>query len=122
MLLKRWLTTSSPPAAQPNEGDHPMNEVIKGKCWHCAQELQAVDYGRETNCQSCAKPTRVCRNCRWYAPSRPNQCDETAADRVMEKEKANFCELFEPTLSPLSDNQNTSDDALRQAAEDLFKF
>ena len=99
-----------------------MNDSIKGKCWHCGQELQTADYGRETNCRNCGKPTRACRNCRWYAPGRPNQCEEPAVERVMDKEKPNFCELFEATLEPRSDEKDTSDEAMRQAAEDLFKF
>jgi hypothetical protein len=98
-----------------------VNDLIKGKCWHCNHELQSVDYGREANCLSCGKPTRVCRNCRWYAPSRPNQCEEPGVERVLEKEKANFCELFEPSMTPLSDGAPSSEDVLRQAAEDLFK-
>ncbi len=98
-----------------------MNDGVKGKCWHCAHELKIADYGREAGCLSCGKPTRVCRNCRWYAPSRPNQCEEPRVERVLEKEKANFCELFEPTMEPLTDKASASDDALRQAAEDLFK-
>ena len=99
-----------------------MNDLIKGKCWHCAQELQAADYGRETNCLNCGKPTRVCRNCRWYAPGRPNQCEEPAAEPVPDKEKPNFCELFEATQEPRSSEQGASAAAMRQAAEDLFKF
>ncbi|MCG7901681.1 MAG: hypothetical protein JAY99_09890 [Candidatus Thiodiazotropha lotti] len=98
-----------------------MNNLIKGKCWHCGHELQTADFGREAGCLSCGKPTRVCRNCRWYAPSRPNQCEEPSVERVLDKEKANFCELFEPTLVPLSEKANRSEDSLRQAAEDLFK-
>ncbi|MBT3046599.1 MAG: hypothetical protein G8D61_09400 [gamma proteobacterium symbiont of Ctena orbiculata] len=98
-----------------------MNNVLKGRCWKCAGELEAVDYGRETNCRACGKPTRVCRNCRWYAPSRPNQCEEPMADRVMEKEQANFCGYFEPTADPLGSDSGQSQDDLRQAAEDLFK-
>ncbi|MES9831554.1 MAG: hypothetical protein ABW157_09910 [Candidatus Thiodiazotropha sp. LLP2] len=98
-----------------------MNDLTKGKCWHCGQVLQSMDFGRETNCTACGKPTRVCRNCRWYAPSRPNQCEEPAVERVLEKEKSNFCELFEPTFNPLTDDTIKPDDALRQAAEDLFK-
>lgn len=99
-----------------------MNDLIKGKCWHCGHDLESADYGRETNCTVCNKPTRVCRNCRWYAPSRPNQCEEPAVERVLEKEKPNFCELFEPTATPLAENRNSSAESLRQAAEDLFKF
>jgi hypothetical protein len=99
-----------------------MNDLVKGKCWHCGHDLESADYGRETNCITCNRPTRVCRNCRWYAPSRPNQCEEPAVERVLEKEKPNFCELFEPTSTPLSENTKSSEESLRQAAEDLFKF
>lgn len=43
------------------------------------------------------------------------------ADRVMDKEKANFCGYFEPTAEIKDNDTHTSQDALRQAAEDLFK-
>ncbi len=98
-----------------------MNEKLNGRCWKCGAELTAAEYGRETNCRACVKPTRVCRNCRWYAPSRPNQCEEPMADRVMDKERANFCGYFEATADPLGGDAGESQDALRQAAEDLFK-
>ena len=98
------------------------SEAIAGKCWHCGADLYSADYGRETDCRSCGKSTRVCRNCRWYAPERPNQCEEPMAERVMEKTKANFCGYFEPTDTPQGDDAQSADDAIRQAAEDLFKF
>ncbi|MCG7865532.1 MAG: hypothetical protein B6D70_12495 [gamma proteobacterium symbiont of Stewartia floridana] len=98
-----------------------MNDLIKGRCWQCGHELQTADYGRESGCLACSKPTRVCRNCRWYAPDRPNQCEEPGVERVLDKEKANFCELFEPTMEPLTEKSTQSEDSLRQAAEDLFK-
>jgi hypothetical protein len=97
------------------------SETIVGKCWHCGAELQSVDYGRESNCRSCDKPTRVCHNCRWYAPDRANQCEEPMAERVLDKTRANFCDFFEPTATPHGTSDNGSNDALRQAAEDLFK-
>jgi hypothetical protein len=97
------------------------SESIVGKCWHCGAELQNADYGRESNCRSCTKPTRVCRNCRWYAPDRANQCEEPMAEPVLDKIRANFCDYFEPTTAPDGNDGNNSDHALRQAAEDLFK-
>lgn len=96
-------------------------EEIAGNCWHCGVELQLIDYGREMECRGCGKATRVCRNCRWYAPARPNQCEEPMAERVLEKTRANFCGYFEPTTKPQDEGTTTSDEALRQAAEDLFK-
>jgi hypothetical protein len=43
-------------------------------------------------------------------------------ERVLNKERANFCDLFDPTMKPVSTNRRGEDsDALRKAAEDLFK-
>ncbi|MCU7845983.1 MAG: hypothetical protein KZQ93_19285 [Candidatus Thiodiazotropha sp. (ex Monitilora ramsayi)] len=98
-----------------------MSETIIGKCWHCGADLKSSDYGRENSCLKCGKPTRVCRNCRWYAPSRANQCEEPMAEAVMDKTKANFCNYFEATDEQNADQQQTAAEDLRKAAEDLFK-
>lgn len=98
-----------------------MSNPIQGICWNCGHDLTAADYGRETYCHGCTKPTRSCRNCRHYAPGRPNDCIEPMTEPVLEKERANFCELFEPTDRPAGDGSNTAGDDLVKAAEDLFK-
>jgi hypothetical protein len=89
-----------------------------GNCWHCGQELGKHDLGRESLCLGCHKPTRVCRNCRWYAPGATNDCNEPMAERVMEKTQANFCELFEAKHQQASGNAS---DKLKNAADALFK-
>jgi len=98
-----------------------MSDEIRGLCWHCGCGLRAADYGRETSCPGCGRPTRACRNCRHYAPGRPNECLEPMVERVLEKERANFCELFEPGRPAATAGLAPSDDALRKAAEELFK-
>lgn len=97
-----------------------MNNTVIGKCWHCGIELGAADYGRETHCLACGKATRVCRNCRWYDPGRANQCQEPMAEKVQDKERANYCEFFEPTTDITASGSPAASDH-RQAAEDLFK-
>ena len=97
-----------------------MGTDILGRCWHCGADLGPHDYGRETGCPGCGRPTRVCRNCRWYDSARANACQETRAEPVLEKERANFCEFFEPT-TPAVAAARTPEEALRQAAEALFK-
>lgn len=99
-----------------------MTQTILGKCWNCGADLSPQDYGRETNCIGCGKPTRVCRNCRWYAPGHSNACAEPMAERVLEKERANYCEFFEPTIDTLDSDGKSADEDLRKAAEDLFKL
>lgn len=89
-----------------------------GICWHCGNKLQGADYAREGECPSCRKPTHVCKNCRFYAPGRANDCFEPVAERVADKQRSNFCDYFEPdddTLETKADQE-----ALRAAADDLF--
>lgn len=99
-----------------------MSDEIIGKCWHCGAGLTKVDYGRETACLACGKPTRVCLNCRHFARGRPNDCMEPLAERVLDKTRANFCEHFDPIDRPAAAGSAPSPaDAARQAAEDLFR-
>ena len=92
-----------------------------GHCWHCGEPLGEHDYTRESTCPQCRKYAHVCKNCRFYAPGRPNSCLEPVADPVADKERANFCGYFEPTSPKASDIPSPSPDDLRRAAEDLFK-
>ncbi|MCP3868730.1 MAG: hypothetical protein GY703_11670 [Gammaproteobacteria bacterium] len=99
-----------------------MGTELSGKCWNCSVELGPLDYGREDVCSGCRKPVRVCRNCRWYSPGRPNACEEPMAEEVMDKERANYCGFFEPTTPADKSGDTPSADELKKAAEDLFKF
>ncbi|HEB97860.1 MAG TPA: hypothetical protein ENI96_15685 [Sedimenticola thiotaurini] len=99
---------------------NPTDDIL-GRCWHCGAGLGPHDYGRETGCPGCGRPTRVCRNCRWYDTSRANACQEYRAEPVTEKERANFCEFFEPT-TPATAGGPTPEEELRRAAESLFKL
>ena len=66
-------------------------------CWHCgaATEVKERVEFRQV-CGKCDRPVHVCRNCRFYDPSYHNQCRETQAELVADKERANFCEYFAP--------------------------
>jgi len=101
----------------------PNNSDTIGHCWHCGAALTAADYGRENACLSCGRPTRCCRNCRFYERGRPNDCVEPIAEEVVDKQRATFCELFAPAQQPggTASGTPTCTDALRQAAEDLFE-
>lgn len=98
-----------------------MNDDIIGTCWHCGRGLTKADYGREADCPGCHKPSRVCRNCRQYAPGRPNDCAEPLAEHLLDKERANFCEHFDPAQTAAPAARTHPPDDLLKAAEDLFK-
>jgi hypothetical protein len=99
-----------------------MPEEILGHCWSCGHGLSKFDYGRETECPACRKPTHCCRNCRHYALGRANECMEPMVERIVDKARANFCELFEATTPAGTQGAAAPDvDALRQSAEALFR-
>jgi hypothetical protein len=91
-----------------------------GNCWHCGNSLTALDYGRQDSCAKCGRDTRVCKGCFHYDPTAHNECRESQADRVVEKEKANFCDYFRPRETGGSSSVPTRD-ALKAAADALFK-
>lgn len=98
----------------------PSPPKVIGHCWHCGAGLTVADYGRENLCLACGKPTRCCRNCRNYQPGRPHDCLEPVAEPVGAKDRANFCEFFEPGANTSQEGKDATADDLRRVAEGLF--
>ncbi len=90
-----------------------------GNCWSCGNPLGPFDYGRADTCKKCGRDTKVCKNCIFYDPSVNNACHENQADRVVEKERSNFCDYFKPRSG--SGGGGPSRDEMKSAAEALFK-
>jgi hypothetical protein len=91
-----------------------------GNCWRCGVELSALDYGRADTCRKCGRDTKVCKGCIYYDKNSNNECREPQAERVVEKERSNFCDYFKPS-SLTAGKSETSRDALKAAADALFK-
>lgn len=49
---------------------------------------------RSARCERCGADLRCCRNCRFHDASAYNECGEPSAERVVEKDRANFCDYF----------------------------
>ena len=92
-----------------------------GTCWHCGGALSSLDYGRGDSCRKCGRDTRVCKGCFFYERSAHNECKEPQADRVVEKERSNFCDYFRPVSKTQGQPGVSSKDSARAAAEALFK-
>ena len=58
--------------------------------------MPATGFGRSDVCAGCSKDARVCLNCRFHDPGSYNECRETIAERIVDKERANFCDHFKP--------------------------
>jgi hypothetical protein len=96
-----------------------MTEKPGGNCWNCGQALGHLDYGRQDSCPKCGRDTRVCKGCEFYDKGSNNDCRESQAERVVDKEKSNFCDYFRPRAGSGSGAQ--SRDSMKAAAEALFK-
>ena len=88
-------------------------------CWSCGKEIAINNYARLDSCEHCGRDTHVCKNCIHYDRAFNNECRESQADRVVEKEKSNFCDYFKP--SDRTGGSASSIEALKAAADALFK-
>ena len=89
-------------------------------CFSCgAKKAFEGVVSREATCESCRAYLHCCRNCRFYEPSAYNECSEPMAERVVDKEAANFCDYFEAS-SEQSASQVQGAGA-KEALEKLFK-
>jgi len=67
-------------------------------CHACRVDLEFEDpIGRSTRCPRCSSELRCCLNCRFHDVSAYNDCAEPSAERVLEKDRANFCDYFSPS-------------------------
>ena len=92
-------------------------KVFCFKCHHQFDVLEPIS--RKEECPQCRSDVRVCRNCEFYDAKVYNECRETQADRILEKERANLCDFFKPGKGGVG-AQDTKQSAL-DAAEALFK-
>jgi hypothetical protein len=92
-------------------------------CWHCGRTIEVIAgkdrIGFRDDCPGCDRALHVCLNCALYDPSYNNACREPMAERVVDKERFNFCEYFTP-----GDNEKPAQSAKSGAQsklENLFK-
>lgn len=65
------------------------------RCFSCKRPVASeARPGRSEVCDSCGTSLKVCLNCAFYEPASCGACREPSAERVVDKEKANFCEFF----------------------------
>jgi len=66
-------------------------------CWKCGEKLPDSDLpiGRNDTCNLCHAEQHVCMMCEFYDPQVSDSCREPIADRVNDKERANFCGYFQ---------------------------
>ena len=90
------------------------------RCFSCqAEHTQVSRLSYREECSNCRADAHVCKNCQFYDVTAYNECREPSAERVVEKERANYCDYFIPAAGRSQDV--STQDQLKAAAEALFK-
>ena len=93
-------------------------------CIFCRTEVQIKGkVGRQDTCPKCKRDLRCCKQCEFYDPDAYNDCREVSAERILDKERANFCDYYIPAGTKgkgRSGSSNKTKDA-REALEALFR-
>jgi len=64
-------------------------------CYHCHNDVVVPKIvGRKDVCPRCGAELRCCLNCRFYDEQAYNRCRETQAERILDKDRSNFCDYF----------------------------
>jgi hypothetical protein len=90
-------------------------------CFKCNTTLDLVlssDVGRSEECPKCFSNIRCCKMCGFFDTKAYNECREPTADRIVEKEKANFCDHYKLGAGGTRTDQK---DEMLAKANSLFK-
>ena len=74
---------------------------------------------KNDTCLHCGKDLRCCKQCKFYDPHSYNNCREVLAERIVDKERSNFCDYFVPRGSRGGKINRTQE--AKSALEALFK-
>lgn len=91
---------------------------MKVICFSCQKESDVGDKMSFREECSCGADLHSCKCCAFFDPKTYNECRETSADVVRDKERANYCDYFQPNT--LATARSKKEDLLA-AAEALFK-
>ncbi len=91
-------------------------------CYHCKKNIPVfggvIKITRTEECPYCSRALHCCKMCKFFDARVYNECKESNADRIVDKEKANFCDYFTLNNGKFDDS---SLDSLKSAADSLFK-
>lgn len=90
-------------------------------CWKCHKETNIEKPVRGDECPLCHADLHVCKACEFYESGSHNDCRETSAEFVSDKERSNFCDYFRASSKgPAGTSGNDKAAAARDAFNALF--
>ncbi|MBL7176878.1 MAG: hypothetical protein ISS66_13730 [Desulfobacteraceae bacterium] len=92
------------------------------KCAFCGEDVHIEGKpSKQDTCPRCNRDLRCCKQCEFYDQSAYNECKEVAAERIIDKERANFCDYFLPRGSKEAGGNLGRANEARKALDALFK-
>ena len=97
-----------------------MKKVIE--CWRCGTALKPdqLPVNRLEQCHHCHADLYVCRLCRSWNPRYTSKCSHDHADPPLDRERANFCQYFNPAAGVFRNAGAPPGEAARTDLEALF--
>lgn len=89
-------------------------------CWKCHKEINIEKTLRSDECPSCHADLHVCKGCEFYESGAHNDCRETSAEFISDKERGNFCDYFRVNSKVAARGENASGKSKADAAKDAF--
>ncbi len=86
-------------------------------CHNCNKEQEDRKISFRDVCDNCDYDLHVCLNCGFYDEHSYNECRESSAERLLDKEKANVCEYFKFKSASEQKKKNNSS---KKTFDDLF--
>lgn len=92
-------------------------------CISCHKENALDKVHFRDDCQFCGQDLHCCKQCQNYDQGSYNECIDPSADRILDKEKANYCDFYIPLQGKgtQSDTAAPNKNDLLAQAEALFK-
>lgn len=89
-------------------------------CVFCGDECQIEGkINRKDTCSHCGRDLRCCKQCQFYDTNAYNECREVMAERIVDKERSNFCDFYVTRGSTEKKTDKTRE--AKKALEALFK-
>ncbi len=90
------------------------------ECTFCKKKIRIKNrIARSDTCPHCGSDLRCCKQCKFFDPHAYNECKEVQAERVVDKERANFCDFF--VAEGKSNKRVNKKQNAKDALEALFK-
>jgi len=92
-------------------------------CYKCSKSLELGPnnfVARADECPACRADLHCCYNCKNFDSNSYNQCREPQAERVVDKDRRNFCDYFAFAEGAKSKADPQKASALKKL-DDLFK-